>query len=166
MQSHRANSQRFAARRWPALVHANPISSDAAIAMLAPQIPVLTHVHKLEFAFHANASPALSRLPKVTHTFIACSNAVRDFLLAKHRVPPASVETVYESIPVDHIRAERTRQQVFRELCVPDAVLLVVGSGFGQCRKGTPVFVQLARIVPRQRSNAYFAWIAGLPVMP
>ena len=158
---HEADVKRFAGRRSPALIYANSISSAPAIEMLAPEVPVLTHVHELEFAFHAHASPALSQLLKETHEFIACSNAVKENLLGKYAVPAARVETVYESIPVDQVRAERTREQILRELHIPDDALLVVGSGLGQWRKGTDLLVQLARVLSRQRSNAYFAWIGG-----
>jgi glycosyltransferase involved in cell wall biosynthesis len=160
-QAHQADAQRFAAGCSPALVYANSISSAPAVDVLAPQVPVLTHVHELEFAFRRNASPALSRLLAKTHKFIACSNAVRENLLGKYEVPAARVETVYESIPVDEVRAERTREQVLRELQIPVGALLVVGSGLGPWRKGTDLFVHLAREVCRQRDRSYFAWIGG-----
>jgi len=129
--------------------------------MLAPQIPVMTHVHELEFAFHAKASPALSRLLAKTHRFIACSNAVKENLLGIYEVPAARVETIYESIPVDQVRAERTREQVLRELHIPDNALLVAGSGTAGWRKGTDLFVQLAQAVCRQHPRVYFTWIGG-----
>lgn len=160
-RNHEADVQRFAARRSPALVYANSISSAPAIGMLAPRVPVLTHVHELEFEFHAHASPALSQLLKEAQKFIACSNAVKENLLGKYAVPAARVETVYESIPVHQVRAERSREQVLRELRIPDNALLLVGSGLGQWRKGTDLFMQLARLLSKHRSTAYFAWIGG-----
>jgi glycosyltransferase involved in cell wall biosynthesis len=44
---------------------------------------------------------------------------------------------------------------------MPDDALLIVGAGFASWRKGTDLFIQLARAVCRQRSHAYFAWIGG-----
>src|SRR5882724_2205247 len=41
-------AQDFAAKCSPALVYANSIASARAIEILAPEVPVLTHVHELE----------------------------------------------------------------------------------------------------------------------
>jgi glycosyltransferase involved in cell wall biosynthesis len=71
------------------------------------------------------------------------------------------VATVYESILVDQVRADRTRQQVLEELRVPVSAILLVGGGSHSWRKGADLFVQLARMVSQRRSNAYFAWIGG-----
>lgn len=155
------DARKFSARCSPALVYFNSVASAQVIDVLAPQVPVLTHVHELESYIRVQPSGALLRLLSQTDRFIACSNATRENLVQKHGVAEEQVETVYESIPLSQTRAERTRQQVFRELHIPDEALLVVGSGFGQWRKGTDLFLQLARIVSQQRSNAYFAWIGG-----
>jgi glycosyltransferase involved in cell wall biosynthesis len=153
------DTQKFAARCSPALVYTNSIASAGVIEVLAPQVPVLTHVHELESYFHALRGQALSCLLSRTRQFIACSNATRNNLVHEHGVAGARVETVYESIPVDQVRAGRTRQQVFRELGIPDDALLIVGSGITGWRKGTDLFIRLARAVCQQRSRAYFAWI-------
>jgi glycosyltransferase involved in cell wall biosynthesis len=155
------DAQRFAARCPPALVYTNSIASARALELLAPQVPILTHVHELEFVFNLEPESALSRLLRETRQFIACSNAARENLLRNHGVPASQIETIHESIPVADIRAERTREQVLRELHMPDDALLIVGAGFASWRKGTDLFIQLARAVCRQRSHAYFAWIGG-----
>ena len=141
----------------------NSIASAPAIEMLAPRVPILTHVHELEFAFriHKQLGFSISRLLSETRQFIACSDAVRENLLRNHAVPAAQVETIHESIPVAEIRAERTREQVLRELHIPEDALLIIGTGSTSWRKGTDLFVQLARVVCRQRSHAYFAWVGG-----
>jgi len=153
--------QRFAARCPPALVYTNSIASAQALEMLAPQVPILTHVHELEFVFSLEPESALSRLLRETRQFIACSNAARENLVRNHAVPASQIETIHESIPVADIRAERTREQVLRELHMPDDALLIIGAGFASWRKGTDLFIQLARAVCRRRSHAYFAWIGG-----
>src|ERR1019366_4949435 len=156
-----ADARRFAARCPPALVYTNSIASARAIEMLAPRVPILTHVHELEFVFSTEPESALSRLLAGTRQFIACSNAARENLLRKHGVPASQIETIYESIPVADIKAERTREQVLRELRIPEDALLIIGSGTASWRKGTDLFIQLARAVCRQRSHAYFAWIGA-----
>lgn len=153
--------QRFAARRPTALIYANSIASAVAIERLMPRVPILTHVHELEFLFRVQPKKALSSLLTQTRQFIACSNAVRENLLSGHSVPAEKIETIHESIPVEDIRAERTREQVFRELHLPNDALLIMGSGTADWRKGPDLFVQLARLVCQERPHAYFAWVGG-----
>jgi glycosyltransferase involved in cell wall biosynthesis len=156
-----ADAKRFAAHCPPALVYTNSIASARIIEMLEPRVPILTHVHELEFAFSRQTGPALSRLLAETHQFIAGSNAVQENLQCNHAVPASQIETIHESIPVADICAERTREQILRELHIPDGALLIIGTGFAGWGKGTDLFIHLARAVCRQRSNAYFAWIGA-----
>jgi len=156
-----ADTQDFAAKWSPSLVYANSIASARVIDVLAPEVPVLTHVHELESYFQIYAGPALARLLGQTRRFMACSDAVRNNLVGEHGVAPERVETVYGSIRVDKIRAERTRQQIFQELRLPNDALLVVGIGTPGWRKGTDLFIQLARTVCQHRDLVYFAWIGG-----
>jgi hypothetical protein len=122
-----ADIQRFAARCAPGLVYVNSIPSARAIDLLRPGVPVLTHVHELEYVFRVTASPALSSLLAQTRQFIACSKVVKENLKRQNGVAPERVETVHESIPVSQVRAERTRQQVLEELRVPDSAAIVIG---------------------------------------
>jgi glycosyltransferase involved in cell wall biosynthesis len=156
-----ADTKDFAAKCSPALVYANSIASARTIEILAPEVPVLTHVHELESYFQMYSGPALARLLGQTRCFIACSAAVRNNLVGGHGVAKERVETLYESIPVNQIRAERTRQQIFEELRMPNNALLVVGIGTPGWRKGTDLFIHLARTVCQQRDLVYFAWIGG-----
>jgi glycosyltransferase involved in cell wall biosynthesis len=130
--------------------------------MLQLSVPVLTHVHELEYFFRTLASPALSDLLAKTRHFIACSDVVKENLIREHGIAPGKVETVHESIPVDQVRAGRTRQQVFEELKIPGNGALIIGGGSHSWRKGADLFVQLARTLCRQRSDVYFAWIGGI----
>lgn len=155
------NIQRFAARCSPALVYANSIVSARIVEALAPRVPILTHVHELEFMFRITQSPALTHLLAHTNQFIACSNAVRENLIREHGVVETQVETVHEFIPVEHVRSGRSREQIFKELSIPDGAHLIVGSGTLTWTKGPDLFVQLARAVCRERPEVYFAWIGG-----
>ena len=44
---------------------------------------------------------------------------------------------------------------------MPDDAVLIVGGGTASWRKGTDLFIHLARAVCQRRSRAYFAWIGG-----
>jgi glycosyltransferase involved in cell wall biosynthesis len=156
-------ARKFAAKSAPALIYTNSIASARIIEMLAPDVPILTHVHELEFQFQGFRSTALSSLVAQTRQFIACSNAVRDNLIRMHRVAREQIETVYEAVPVNDIRAERSREQVFQELRIPRDALLIAAGGTLSWLKGTDLFIHLARAVCQRHSRAYFVWIGGGP---
>jgi glycosyltransferase involved in cell wall biosynthesis len=153
--------RRFTPQSSPALVYVNSIVSAHAVDMLAPRAPILTHVHELSSGFQLVAPPVRSRLLTQTRRFIACSNAVREYLIREHGVKPEAVETVYESIPVEQVRPERTRRQVFQEMRIPADAFLVVACGTINQRKGADLFLQLAAAVCSRRADAHFAWIGG-----
>lgn len=157
-----AEVQRFAAHCSPELIYVNSIASAPLIDLLRPiRIPVLTHVHELEYVFGAESGPPLSSLLAQTRQFIACSNVVRDKLISEQGIAPERVETVYETIPVKQVQAERTRQQVLADLRLPNNAAVIIGGGSQYWRKGGDLFVQLARLVCRERSDVYFVWIGG-----
>ena len=66
---------------FPALIYVNSIVSAHAVEMLAPQAPILTHVHELNSGFQLVAPPVRSGFLTQTRQFIACSNAVREYLI-------------------------------------------------------------------------------------
>jgi glycosyltransferase involved in cell wall biosynthesis len=160
-REHVRDVRRLTPQSSPALIYVNSIVSAHAVDMLAPQAPLLTHVHELNSSFDLVAAPALSRFMAQTRRFIVCSNAVREYLIHDQAAAPEKVETVYESIPVAEVRPQRTRQQVFQELRIPSDAYLVIACGTVNQRKGADLFLQLAAAVCRQRVNAYFAWIGG-----
>jgi glycosyltransferase involved in cell wall biosynthesis len=153
----------FANRISPALVYANSIASARLIEVLKPKAPVITHVHELEFMFQKLASPELERLMAGTQRFVACSEVVRENLVHGHGVARERIEMVHESIPIAGIRTERTREEILQELRLPTGAQIVVGVGTPSWRKGTDLFVQLARAVCQQRSHVYFVWVGGGP---
>ena len=166
--THRAETAevvRFVARCAPALVYANSIASARVIEILAPEVPVLTHVHELEFMFRALANPSLGSLMTRSRRFIACSKAVRENLIREHGVDPKRVETVYEAIPVRQTQAKRTREEILRELHLPDDAFIVAGCGTVNWIKGPDLFVQVAREMCHQRPQAFFMWIGGGPAL-
>ena len=153
--------RRFAAGCFPALFYINSVARGNArlMELLDPAVPMLTHVHELEFLLRLQAGPAASRVFARTRRFIACSNAVRENLIREHGIAPDRVETVHESIPVGQVRADRTRGEILRELELPDDALLVTSCGTAHWVKGTDLFVQLARSVCEKHSRAHFVWV-------
>ena len=150
-------------RCFPGLVYANSIASVGLLDMIALETPVLIHVHELGSYFRAQPQPALSRGLARARRFIACSNAVKEHLEREHGIAECRIETVHESIPVDQLGATRSRREILRELELADDSLLVIGSGTASpWRKGTDLFVQLARLVCQRRAEVFFVWIGEL----
>lgn len=162
-RAEKAKLRRFATGSRPGLIYLNGFAKTnfRLIELLDLKAPVLTHVHDLRTMFHGQAGPVTPRIISATRHFIACSDAVRRYLIAEHQVPPSRVDTVHEFIPVNAIRAQRTRQEILNVLSLPPNSMLVVGSGLAGWRKGSDLFIQLARIVCLQRPNACFAWVGG-----
>jgi glycosyltransferase involved in cell wall biosynthesis len=160
-RAERADLRRFAGRCSPGLIYVNSVTSEGArlVERLELRIPVLIHVHSLEYSLQKEAGSELPRVLSQARQFIACSDAVRENLIRRHGVMPDRIETVHEAIPVEEVRSKRTRAEILQELGLPDDALLVAACGTLYWRKGADLFVQLARSVCRQYSNAYFAWI-------
>ncbi len=156
-----ADLRRLAGRCSPALIYVNSVTSEGArlVEGLELRIPVLIHVHSLEFFLHMEAGSELPRVLSHAKQFIACSDAVRENLIRRHGVMPDRIETVHEAIPVEEVRSKRTREEILKELGLPDDALLVAACGHLYWGKGADLFVQLARGVCRQCPNAYFVWI-------
>jgi glycosyltransferase involved in cell wall biosynthesis len=154
-------TMRFAVRSSPALVYVNTIAGARALDNLTLEVPILTHVHELDFIFSVQPKQALSRLLTKSKRFMACSLAVKENLVHNYGVCEASVDVVYEAIPIEQFRVKRTRDEVFTELGIPSTAQLVAASGYPDWRKGADLFLQVAQLVCRQRPGAYFVWIGG-----
>lgn len=157
-RAERSDIRKFAFRHTPALIYVNSVASARIVTVLAPTIPVLTHVHELGSVLGAPNVPDLLRRSR---SFIACSHAVADHLIRHHRIPPERIDTVHESVPVDQIRPNRTRQEILDELHIPQDARTVMGCGTLSWRKGPDLFVQLARQAIRQDPSTHFFWVGG-----
>jgi len=162
-RAERADIRRSAIPYRPGLVYLNAFSRHnfRLIELLDLPVPLLTHVHDLGILFQSQAGSMTPRILSRTRHFIACSDAVKQYLTTEHKIPSERIDTVHESIPVGQTRNERTREQIFKEFDLAPDAALVVGGGTACWRKGSDIFIQLARLVSQQRSNVYFAWIGG-----
>ena len=162
-RARRADLRRSATPYRPGLVYLNTFSKHnfELAEFLDLKVPFLTHVHDLDMLFYNQAGPITPQILSKTRHFIACSDAVKQYLMNEHKVPLDRIDTVHESIPVAQTRSERSREQVLQELRLPPDAILVVGGGTAGWRKGSDLFVQLAQFVSQQRPNVYFAWVGG-----
>jgi len=160
-RKHTADVRRFASRYSPGLIYANSIASAGVVDVLSSGVPVLSHVHELEYSFNVLAGPPLTNLLRGARRFVACSHAVKENLVKRHQITPERIEVIYGSIPARGTCANRTRQEILRELRFPDEALLVLGGGTHNWRKGADLFIQLARIVCQRRPGVNFVWLGS-----
>lgn len=155
---------RFAGGCSPGLLYFNSIAQDTArlLEFFDRDVPMLLHVHELEHLLWLQGKNLIPNLFARAKGFIACSDAVRKNLIVNHGIDPACIETVHESIPVRGIKAARDRCEILRSLDFGEDGSLIVGCGSVHWNKGPDLFLQVARIVCRERGDACFAWVGSI----
>lgn len=88
------------------------------------------------------------------------SEQVRHESVAKDRLPPHRVKTVYNGIDLPPIASGRNKRELRRVLGLPEADYLVTSVGHIRAIKGFDVFLRAASRVKRQMPGVIFA-IAG-----
>jgi glycosyltransferase involved in cell wall biosynthesis len=156
---------RHAARRFD-VAYVNTIVPKRQIVALAQAgLPVVCHVHELEFAVHfwlgreglAPVIPSVSR-------FIAVSSAVRDFLVTRSGIPDSRVSLVHEFVPLSTPSGNaESRQSIRAKLGLRDDDVLVGACGTIDWRKGADLFLLIAQRVVRAEPRVRFVWLGAEP---
>jgi glycosyltransferase involved in cell wall biosynthesis len=149
------------------LIYSNTITNGDLLAVLGcPEIPVLSHVHELDYWIR-NRVPAaeLEAVRARTDRFIGVSRAVEDCLTRVVGVEPARIERIYEYLDElpDADQAVRDGERTRRELGIPADAFVVGGCGTTDWRKGVDLFIVLAKLVARALPEAElrFLWVGG-----
>ncbi len=121
--------------------------------------PVISHIHELEFVINTCAKKDFDFVLKHTDHFIVCAEVVKKNLINNYDVLENKISTVYEFIPVSH--SIQKSNLIHRELYLPGNAFIVGASGTICWRKGSDLFVQLARAVFNQIPDSliYFIWL-------
>lgn len=147
----------------PDLVYANTITVGGVLGDLAGlRCPVICHVHELESVIAKYGRRNFGQIRRHACTYVAASNAVRDNLVRRHRISPAAIEVIHESIPVP-APTSADGAAARRALGIPEEAFVVGGCGGDPFRKGVDLFVAVAQAV--LESNAarpiHFLWVGG-----
>jgi len=150
------------------LIYANTCATWPQIKLLANSgAAVLWHVHELSYALrlslgYEDASAAL----RVASRFIVVSGCVQAALADEFGVPRDKIDTVHGFVPlpaIDETERLRKRQRVRCELEWPEDAFVVLGCGSLGWRKGTDLFLQIARSI--SSTDGYervrFLWVGG-----
>lgn len=130
--------------------------------------PIITHVHELEYAFSCLSREELGLLLKYTTHYIVCTEQISSFLHESFGVSPTKIDVVSGGIDIREIKSklkEKDRPLLRKKLGIKDNAFVVVGSGIIGWRKGTDLFLGLARYILHtlKVSNIYFVWVGGAP---
>jgi glycosyltransferase involved in cell wall biosynthesis len=170
----RAGAKRVAAaldenwmREWRSydLVYANSVGSARAVRALAPNSPLLAHVHESEYSLHHTESRQdVSLIVDGRHPIIAASGAVKSTLVDEFGVSGSRIHVIHEFIRLPPPVVDNQAVQSLRaSLDIPDDAFVVGGAGTIEWRKGADIFVQLGRKLAVMRPDAeiHCVWVGG-----
>ena len=155
----------------PDLIYANTAAVRRGFDLLGSiDAPVVTHVHELETILRSIGRCNVEEIVRRSDRVVAASQAVRDNLVARHGVDPARIDVVHEFIPTaPRLTGDRDhRRRMLAEalgIDIHEGVGLVVAVGTLEWRKGSDLFVPLARSVLSRLGGrpVHFVWIGGYP---
>lgn len=152
----------------PRCVYVNSIVSyEYALESKKRGIPTIMHVHEIGAAFdRAIERDYHASFKDCADTFIAASEATRDYLVEHMGCAPEKVEVVHEFVDGNAVRiaaARRRRVEIERELGISKNDVLVVAIGTFDRRKGADLFAKAAVKAQKDGVQARFAWIGRGP---
>lgn len=155
-------------RRRPDAVHLNGVPAFTALPHLgADGVPVLGHVHELEFALRRSLSPEEAHLLSEADRYVAVSRAVADNLEARHGIAPERIAVHHgfvDDVPTaDAMATDRAVAAVRAELGLPPEAPVVAMVGDLTWRKGADLFVALAAALAERDPSAHLVWVGGAP---
>lgn len=147
------------------VVLSNTVTNGAVLRSLPKDVPVVTFAHELE-----NSSRMFTTASELAYTldrtcrFVVPAQAVADFYVERHGVPEGSIQIVREFIAVDACATAHTRSSARRALGLSEDFFVVGDCGTADWRKGSDLFILLAREFARVGSSPpsfAFVWIGG-----
>jgi glycosyltransferase involved in cell wall biosynthesis len=140
-------------------------SSDVAVGCARLQIPVLSLIHELPTSIDsAIGSDKLRALVRSSRRLIVASGFVQDALAKHYGLDRARLLPMHTGVlNWDHSPGfrQRCRDEVRAEFDLPEDAFLVLGCGTIHHRKGTDLFVQVAREIAAMDGieRMFFLWI-------
>lgn len=153
------------------LIYANSVASARMVQFLSfLDCPVICHVHELDVsirALEASGLDIIDLLEQRVSRYLAVSDAVKVNLVEQHGVPASKIDVVLGlgPPPTGHIVEAFQSRDIRQELAIPADARIVCGCGSIEPRKGTDLFLDVARhVAAGQRGPAvHFVWVGGRP---
>ncbi|MCU0326070.1 MAG: glycosyltransferase family 4 protein [Spirosomaceae bacterium] len=144
------------------IIYANTIASSSAInELLFLQLPIVTHIHELEFSIQMYSSEADRKTLFDNSTMIiACADAVGINLQKNHKIPNEKLTTIHSFVENEVIlqRIEAVEKAKIRQKYnLPTDKCIVVSCGNAEWRKGSDLFIQIANNL--KETDIHFVWV-------
>ena len=153
-----------------ALIYSNTLCNGLLLDGLPyGDIPIITHLHELDYAFDANGAKDVAAVIKQTNHFFACANIVADRFHHRFRVPRDKFSVHYETIPFESVTAGvagSSAQLLRQKHDLPENAFIIAGCGTFDIRKAPDLFVQMAACLHRKTGGdrpLRFIWIGKAP---
>jgi glycosyltransferase involved in cell wall biosynthesis len=158
----------FETGRYEVVYSNTATNGDILSALDRFEVPVLTHVHELQFWLTRIGTENLAAVKACTRRYVAASQAVRDNLVRNHGIADEAVSTVYEHIRELPVVPSPEQKGLARKVFgIPDNAIVLGGCGAEHWRKGRDLIPQLLlalrRIAPAR--DFRFLWV-GRPGVP
>ncbi len=148
----------------PNLIYGNTVVAGKVYPWLSKLgVPILTHVHELEFAIRQYASDYIKDVLKFSNDYIACSSSVRQNLIQNYRISPENLYSAHEFINLSgkELLSPQEKLQKRQYFGLERDKFLVFGCGIGMpFRKGADLFIEAALWLRKCGiENFHFYWI-------
>ena len=142
------------------LILGNTVASLSLLQQLqGMRSPFGAYVHELDFSLTMYASEKdMHFLAQQTSLVFCVSKQVNRLLVDKFNVPEERTLLLPPIIEIPKNRSDR-RVQVREDLGIPSDALVVLGCGLAEWRKGTDIFIRVARQVIRKMPKVHFVWL-------
>jgi glycosyltransferase involved in cell wall biosynthesis len=151
------------------LIYVNSVASAGMLDFLSfVKCPVICHVHELDGAIHTMGVEHLAMLEKRRPSYIAVSQAVQNNLVENYGISSDRIEVIHGCVPGarEHaVEPEQARRTIRERLGIPEQAKLVCACGSIELRKGTDLFLQVARQLVQKSLDVpvHFVWVGGKP---
>ncbi len=150
------------------LIYANTAATAPQVRALRQiSSTLLWHIHELSHGLRLSLPHGPDQVLLRTATrVVAVSDAVRTILTDEYRVPSDRVDLIDDfapSLPPDAVGRELRRRRLLARLGWPPNAFVVGGCGALGWRRGTDLFVQIARTSCASvgSDNVRFLWLGG-----
>jgi len=148
------------------VIYSNTIVNGHILDFLSfLRCPVICHVHELEYAISNIGAENFDLVRKYTSSYIAVSRAVKRNLVENRGILDRDVDVIHGFIPIGVTPGDvaKSPTDVRKELGIAAESKLVCACGSIEPRKGTDLFLQVARRVVGTYNIApvHFLWVGG-----
>ena len=145
------------------LIYSNTIANGQLQQFLS-QInkPQICHIHELNYVIDIFGEENFKLVNNNSLKFITASTAVKNNLVETKNIPSEKIEVAHAFIKrpdADNFNDD-LKKRIKSGLNIPDDALIVGGAAMVQWRKGTDLFINMAKLINKRLGNkVHFVWI-------